>query len=175
MYEADFHKAGIYGSGLVWANSWDAFRCAPSRDGSDRWAAVDFVVCFGWGNFFLLWFSFVYFFFHRTRLATSMSPPCLTYLSNSVLRYWDGYGLCLLISSGGNYGLTRRQQQQCAQKAVATGVSRQAAKHSCSKEAYKIERSLEVPATLVFVLARLQVVCVCTTEHTSAEDRLVVC
>ena len=25
LYEADFHKPGIYGSGLVWANAWDCF------------------------------------------------------------------------------------------------------------------------------------------------------
>ena len=26
MYEADFHKPGIYGSGRVWASAWGAFR-----------------------------------------------------------------------------------------------------------------------------------------------------
>ena len=49
---ADFHKPGIYGSGRVWANAWNEFRRAPSRVGRDRRAAVNFVVCFGWGDIF---------------------------------------------------------------------------------------------------------------------------
>ena len=32
MYEADFHKPGIYGSGRVWANAWDVSRAVS------RWA-----------------------------------------------------------------------------------------------------------------------------------------
>ena len=44
LYEADFHKPGIYGSGRVWANAWDVFRRTPSRGGHGRRAAVDFVV-----------------------------------------------------------------------------------------------------------------------------------
>ena len=52
LYEADFHKPGTYGSGQVWANAWDLFRPAPSRGGRGCWAAVDFVVCFGWGEVF---------------------------------------------------------------------------------------------------------------------------
>ena len=67
MYEADFHKPGIYGSGRVWANAWDVFGRAPSRVGRDRRAAVDFVVCFGWGGFFF--FFFVRCFFLRTHTA----------------------------------------------------------------------------------------------------------
>ena len=46
LYEADFHKPGIYGSGRVWANAWDAFRRALSRGGRGRGADVGFVVCF---------------------------------------------------------------------------------------------------------------------------------
>ena len=47
LYEADFHKPGIYGSGPVLANAWDVFRLTPSRGRRGRRAAVDFVVCFG--------------------------------------------------------------------------------------------------------------------------------
>ena len=53
MYEADFHKPGIFGgSGRVYPNAWDVFRRVPSRGGRGRRAAVDLVVCFGWGGFF---------------------------------------------------------------------------------------------------------------------------
>ena len=52
MHEADFHKTEIYGSGRVWADAWNVFRRAPSRVGHGRRAAVNFVVCFGWGEFF---------------------------------------------------------------------------------------------------------------------------
>ena len=51
LYEADFHKPGIYGSGRVWANAWNVFCRALSRVGGRR-AAVNFVVRFGWGAFF---------------------------------------------------------------------------------------------------------------------------
>ena len=85
LYEADFHKPGIYGSGGVWANAWDVFRRAPSRGGRGRRAAVDIVVCFGRGGFFSVFFS-VLFFFERTRPTTSMRPPCLIYLSTSIFR-----------------------------------------------------------------------------------------
>ena len=76
LYEADFHKPGIYGSGRVWANAWDVFRRAPSRVGRGRRAAVDFVVCFGWGGFFVF-----YFFFERTRPAASTRPPLASFTS----------------------------------------------------------------------------------------------
>ena len=79
LYETDFHKPGIYGSGRVWANAWEAFRRAPSRDGRGRQAAVDFVVCFGCGGFFRDFFSF-----ERTRPAASMRAPCLIYFSTSI-------------------------------------------------------------------------------------------
>ena len=52
LYEANFHQPGIYGSGRVWANTWDVFRRAPSRVGRRCRDAVAFVVCFGWGVFF---------------------------------------------------------------------------------------------------------------------------
>ena len=58
LYEADFHKHGIYGSGQVWANAWDVFRLVPSRGGRGRRAAVDFVVCFGWDGFFRVFLFF---------------------------------------------------------------------------------------------------------------------
>ena len=75
---ADFHKPGIYGTGRVWTNAWDVFRCTPSRSGRVRRATVDFVVSFGWGGNSCY---FVVFFFKRTRPAASMRPPCLVYLS----------------------------------------------------------------------------------------------
>ena len=58
MYEADFYKPGIYGSGGVWANAWDVFRCTTSRVGHGRRAAVDFVPCLVRRNFvfFLIYF-----------------------------------------------------------------------------------------------------------------------
>ena len=40
----------------VWATAWDVFRRAPSRVGRGGRAAVDFVVCFGWGGFFSVFF-----------------------------------------------------------------------------------------------------------------------
>ena len=81
LYEVDFHKPGIYGSGRVWANAWDVFRRTPSQGGRGRRAAVDFVVCFGCAGIFSCFFSF--FFFECTRPAASMRPPCLVYLSTS--------------------------------------------------------------------------------------------
>ena len=84
LYESDFHKPGIYGSGRVWASVWNVFPRMPSRAGRGRRAAVDFVVCFEWGGFFFRVFYFRYiFFFERTRPAASMRPPCLIYLSTS--------------------------------------------------------------------------------------------
>ena len=52
LYEADFHKLGIYGNRRVWVNAWEVFHRMPSRVACDRRAAVDFVVCFGWGDIF---------------------------------------------------------------------------------------------------------------------------
>ena len=73
LYEADFHKLGIYGSGRVWANAWDVFRLAPSGGGRGRRAAVDFVVCiFGWGGLFSFFSRF--FSFERTRPTARMRP-----------------------------------------------------------------------------------------------------
>ena len=82
LYEADFHKPRIYGSGRVLANVWDVFTRMRSRDGRGRRAAVDFVVCFGLGEF-VFHFRF-FFFFERTRPAASMMPPCLIYRPNSI-------------------------------------------------------------------------------------------
>ena len=61
LYEADFDKQGIYGSGRVWANEWGVFRCTLFRVGRGRRAAVDFVVCFGCGGFFRVSFLFDFF------------------------------------------------------------------------------------------------------------------
>ena len=82
LHETDFDKPGIYGSGRVWDNAWDVFRRAPSRVGRGRRAAVDFVVCFGWGVFFRVFCSF--FSFERTRPAASTRRPCLMYLPPSI-------------------------------------------------------------------------------------------
>ena len=83
LYEADFHKPGIYTSGRVWANAWHVVFRAPSQGGRGRRAAVDFVVCFGWGDFFLGFLFSIFLFFERIQPAASMRPPCLIYLSTS--------------------------------------------------------------------------------------------
>ena len=84
LYEADFYKPGICGSGRTWASAWNVFRRATSRGGRRRRAAVDFVVCFGWGGIFpVVFFPIFTFFFERTRPAASMRPPCPIYLLTS--------------------------------------------------------------------------------------------
>ena len=78
LYEADFHKPGVYGSGRVWANERDVFHCTFSRGGRGHRAAVDFVGCFGCGG---ISFFFVVFFYSnahgllqiRCRLASFTS------------------------------------------------------------------------------------------------------
>ena len=62
LYEADFHKLGIYGSGQVLANAWDLFRLASSRGGPGRRAAVDFVVCLGGADFLVIIFFSIFVF-----------------------------------------------------------------------------------------------------------------
>ena len=69
LYEADFHKPGIYGSGRVWANAWDVFSRIPSRVWRGRRAAVNFVVYFGWGEFFFVFSVFFRLFFLRTHTS----------------------------------------------------------------------------------------------------------
>ena len=77
LYEADFHKPRIFAVERVWANASDVVFCAPSRDGRGRRAAVDLVVCFGWGNFFLPLYLF------RTYTACCMyeAASCIVCLS----------------------------------------------------------------------------------------------
>ena len=70
-------------SGRVWANAWDVFPRMRPQVGRGRRAAVDFVVCFGWGGFFFRVFFPILFSFERTRPAASMRPPCLIHLSTS--------------------------------------------------------------------------------------------
>ena len=65
LYDSDFHKPGIYGSGRVWANAWQAFRRTPSRDVGGRRAAVDFVVCFECGGVYFV-FSMIGFAFSNS-------------------------------------------------------------------------------------------------------------
>ena len=81
LYEADFHTPGIYGRGRVWANVWDVVFRASSRGGRGRRAAVDFVVCFGWGEFLCFVFFRFFLFFERTRPAASMRPPLASFTS----------------------------------------------------------------------------------------------
>ena len=83
LYEADFHKPGTYGIGIVWANTWDVFHRMPSRVARGGRAVVDFVVVFGWGGFFRDLVFYLFFFFEHTRPAASMRPSCLIYLSIS--------------------------------------------------------------------------------------------
>ena len=83
LYEADFHKPGICGSGCVWANAWDVFRRAPSRGGRGRRADVDIVGCIGRGGLFVVFCFFRFFFFERTRPTSSMRPTCLIYIFTS--------------------------------------------------------------------------------------------
>ena len=61
------------------ANAWDVFRRTPSRGGRGRRAAVDFVVCFGWGDFFRFYF-FSDFFFLRTHVACCKYEAALPHL-----------------------------------------------------------------------------------------------
>ena len=75
--EADFHKAGVCGSGQVWAIAWDVLRRKLSRGGSGRRADVDFVVRFRCGGIYFVFFVFILFSFERTRPAASMRLPRL--------------------------------------------------------------------------------------------------
>ena len=50
VYDADFHKPGIYRSGQVLVSACDVFRRTPSRGGRGRRVAVHFVVCFRCGG-----------------------------------------------------------------------------------------------------------------------------
>ena len=81
LYDADFHKPGIYGSGRVLPNACDVFPRMPSRVGRCRRVGVGLVVCFGWGRRIFLSlcvcvcvFFFVFFSSERTRPAASMKP-----------------------------------------------------------------------------------------------------
>ena len=58
LYDADFHKPGNYGSRRAWANAWDVLRRTPSQSDRCRRAAVDSLVSFGCGGFFLVFCSF---------------------------------------------------------------------------------------------------------------------
>ena len=71
-----FMEAGEYGLTRV------TFPRIPSRVGRGRRAAVDFVVCFGWGGgFFRVFFSSIFFSSKRTRPAASMRPPLASFTS----------------------------------------------------------------------------------------------
>ena len=80
LYEADFHKPGIYGSVRVWANAWDVLRRTPFRGDRGFWAAVDFVVCFGRGEIYFVCFFFIFFVFLRTHTACCKYEDALPHL-----------------------------------------------------------------------------------------------
>ena len=63
----------------VWANAWDVSRRAPSRRGRGRRAAVDILVCFGRGGFFIV-LRFFSIFFLRTHTAYSKYEATLPHL-----------------------------------------------------------------------------------------------
>ena len=81
---------GIYRIGRVRANAWDLFHRMPSRVARGGRAAVDFVVCFGWGGFFRVFFFRPFFYFERTRPAASMRPPLASFTSLLVMRQGRG-------------------------------------------------------------------------------------
>ena len=89
LREVDFHKPGIYGSGRVWANAWDVFRRASSRGGRGRRAAVDFVVCFGWGGILYITYILCSVFFFSSNahglLQVRTRTNCLIYLSTIIV------------------------------------------------------------------------------------------
>ena len=57
---------------------------APPGDGRGRLVVVDFVLCFGSGEYFSVFFSFFYL-LERTRPAASTRPFCLMYHCTSTL------------------------------------------------------------------------------------------
>ena len=59
----------------VWANAWDVFRRAPSRGGRGCRAAVDYVVCFGWGGIDFVFLFFVFFFSNAHDLCCKYEAP----------------------------------------------------------------------------------------------------
>ena len=81
LYEADFHKPGIYGSGAVWANACDVFPRMSSRVGRGRRAAVDIVVCFGWGGFLSVFIFRFLFSFSLLRTHTAYCKYEATFLN----------------------------------------------------------------------------------------------
>ena len=91
------------------------FRHAPSRVGRGRRAAVDIVVCFGWGGIFWGRSFPIFFFFETTRPAASMRPPCLIYLSTSSI--CEIYARPISTNPGfleaGEYGLYRLTRGTC--------------------------------------------------------------
>ena len=96
LYQADFHKLGIYGSGRVWASAWDVFSSRAVSSWSRSPGCCGFRVCFGWGRFVHVFFFSIFFsLFERTRPAASMRPPCLIYLSTINSTYIPGMSLGL--------------------------------------------------------------------------------
>ena len=100
LYDADFHKPGIYGSGRVWANAWDVFFRAPSRDGRGRRAAAAYVVFCRWGGFFRVSFFDLFFLRTHTAYCKYEATCCLIYISTSTgVRTGCHYLICLLYTS----------------------------------------------------------------------------
>ena len=118
------------------------FRHAPSRGGRGRRAAVDFVVCFGWGGFvFVCFFRFL--FFGRTQLAASMRKPCLVYLSTITgVRTGRHLLVCRCVC--------RRRRftdcESCTRPISINPGSMEAGKHGLTRRTCFVARRLEVVA-----------------------------
>ena len=89
------------------------FRRAPSRGG--RRVAVNFVVCFGWGEFSR------FFFFERTRPAASMRSPCPIYLSTSTgVRTGCHYLISLSVCAGLRVAFVVRTDCESCTRPIST-------------------------------------------------------
>ena len=73
----------IYNTQREWSNAWDVFRRAPSRGGRGRRAAVDSVVCFESGGFFVFFFFRSAFSLQTDTTCCKYGSPCLSYLYTS--------------------------------------------------------------------------------------------
>ena len=62
LYEADFRKPGIYGSGRVWSNVWDVFPRMQSRVRRGRRLLLISWCVLGGADFFSVFFFSDFFF-----------------------------------------------------------------------------------------------------------------
>ena len=65
------------------------FRRAPSRGGRGRQAALDFVVCFGWGDFFRA-FIFIFDFIFFLERARPTASKCEVAFPHLLIYYYRG-------------------------------------------------------------------------------------